>query len=73
MFNIVEIPEGDGRAFARKGICTGMLEKLCQGMLDNDSHRDFKCKNYVGDEDITDTMENLCVKEYKPKVTNFFC
>ncbi|XP_062566305.1 methionine synthase reductase-like [Saccostrea cucullata] len=27
VFNVVNIPEGDGRSFSRQGICTGMLDK----------------------------------------------
>lgn len=27
-FNVINIPEGNGRSFARQGICTGMLDKM---------------------------------------------
>lgn len=27
-FNVINIPEGDGRRFARQGICTGMLDRF---------------------------------------------
>lgn len=27
-FNVINIPEGDGRSFARQGICTGMLDRM---------------------------------------------
>lgn len=28
VFNVINIPEGDGRSFSRQGVCTGMLDKL---------------------------------------------
>nr|XP_034324950.1 methionine synthase reductase [Crassostrea gigas] len=27
-FNVINIPEGDGRSFARQGVCTGMLDRV---------------------------------------------
>ncbi|QQP52769.1 Uncharacterized protein FKW44_005016, partial [Caligus rogercresseyi] len=29
VFNVIEIPKGSGRAFDRKGLCSGWLEELC--------------------------------------------
>ena len=43
-FNVINIPESDGRTFARQGICTGMIDRLTTGI-----QRD------VSMEEITDT------------------
>ncbi|XP_061172476.1 methionine synthase reductase-like [Saccostrea echinata] len=36
VFNVVNIPEGDGRSFARQGICTGMLDKRTSDIQNKD-------------------------------------
>jgi hypothetical protein len=62
VFNTIEIPSGDGRVFARLGLCTGWLSSLNAGF-----------KESLGKTTLEDNMENLQITENNLKVNFLIC
>ena len=53
VFNVIEIPEGDGRCYGRSGVCTGWIDRLTRGIQGGEKQ----------EEDLTEGMGELTLNE----------
>ncbi|XP_063422616.1 methionine synthase reductase-like [Mytilus trossulus] len=57
VFNVINIPVGEGRTYQRNGICTGMLDRITQNVQTKEVLQEDST------EDLSNTLENLNIND----------
>ena len=63
VFNVINIPVGEGRSYHRNGVCTGMLDKITQNVQIKGAFQEDR------DDDLSNTLEKLAIND-KIQVSN---
>ncbi|VDH92943.1 methionine synthase reductase [Mytilus galloprovincialis] len=57
VFNVINIPVGEGRSYHRNGVCTGMLDKITQNVQIKGAFQEDR------DDDLSNTLEKLAIND----------
>ncbi|XP_071156703.1 methionine synthase reductase-like isoform X2 [Mytilus edulis] len=57
VFNVINIPVGEGRSYHRNGVCTGMLDKITQNVQIKGAFQEDRV------DDLSNTLEKLAIND----------